>query len=144
MARAQPGSSSICRSSTSTACSRRCEAVITPRSPGPPRASPPPPGDLFDVVHQGEELSLSVHLILFEKEEAAHALVLEIGKDWLDGAHTLAVDLGPKGGVEYPAHALCGGAVPRGSFGQRALAAFDDGELALPRAVRFTRAPIAQ
>lgn len=77
---------------------------------GPPVGSLPRSsmGDLFDVVDDGEELPLGVHLASAAEGEAPHALVLQIGEDGFDGWHSASVDGAPCRAIKLPAHAFGG------------------------------------
>ena len=46
--------------------------------------------DLLDVVDDGEELPLGVHLASAAEGEAPHALVLQVGEDGFDSWHVAA------------------------------------------------------
>jgi hypothetical protein len=49
-------------------------------------------GNLLDIVHHRKQLPLRVHLGAAPEPEAAHPLVLEVGKNGFNSLHALAVD----------------------------------------------------
>ena len=95
--------------------------------------------DLLDVVDDGEELPLGVHLASAAEGEAPHALVSQVGEEGFDGWHAAAVDGASCGTIKLPAHAFGGRVLASARLGYP-FTVLDDHELALDGALWVAQA----
>lgn len=96
--------------------------------------APPHVSDLLDVVDDGEELPLRIHLGSSPKREASHALVLKVAEDRFHRGDASVVDGAPRWAIKLPTHAFACIVFLLLARSRRPLAMLDHCQLSLLRA----------
>jgi hypothetical protein len=99
---------------------------------------------LSDVVHHGKELTLRIHFLLTSKGEAAHALVLDVGKNGFNRSHSATLKFASERYIELPSHALYGFVAFTSTLRSLAVKIFEDCELTLWCGGGMSKSSLAQ